>query len=257
VSDMTQEAHRIDVGERTRTDFVSMLAHELRGPMTTVKGFGEALRDQWEELPAERRRRMLDLLTTEIDRLSRLVDDLLDVSRMEAGTLRYELEATSISELVDDMLEVHPSIRAAHSVVSKVPSELPMVLADRDRMRQVLLNLLTNATRYSPEGTTVTIAAEPIVDDGTRCAKVTVEDQGIGIAANDRDRVFSKFVMLPKPVEMQKGIGLGLFITKEIVEAHGGRIWAESEPGGGSRFSFTLRIVDESPSIAAVGDRLP
>jgi signal transduction histidine kinase len=238
--------------DRTSADFLSILAHELKGPMTTVKGFGEALRDQWEELPAQDRKRMLDLLTKEIDRLSRLVGDLLDVSRMESGTLRYELEPVSLPELVDEIIDEHPSLQSMHKVSSEIPSELPKVLADKDRARQVLLNLLTNATRYSPGGTTVTLTAEPVVEDKKQFVAVSVEDEGIGIAAEDRERVFTKFVIIPKPSWVQKGTGLGLFITRGIVEAHGGRMWVDSEPGKGSTFSFSLRVAGDESSAAAV-----
>ena len=222
--------------DRTKTEFVSMLAHELKGPMTTIKGFGEVLRDQWDSMPAEQRSRFFDIVSKEIDRLSRLVNDLLDVSRMEAGTLRYEMEPMDLSDLVESILAVHPSLGAEHTIANKVPGDLPHVMGDRDRVRQVLLNLLTNATRYAPEGTTVTIGAKGL--DGE--VRVWVSDEGIGIAPEDRDRVFFKFVMLPKPGWVKKGTGLGLFITKSIVEAHGGRIWIDSAPGQGSTFSFTL-----------------
>lgn len=222
--------------DRTKTEFVSMLAHELKGPMTTIKGFGEVLRDNWGSLPEAQRSRFFDIVTKEIDRLSRLVTDLLDVSRMEAGTLRYEMEPVELPELVKSILTVHPSLGAEHTLANEVPDELPRVTGDRDRIRQVLLNLLTNATRYAPEGTNVTIGADVVEGE----VRVWITDQGIGIAPGDYDRVFFKFVMLPKPGWVKKGTGLGLYITKGIVEAHGGRIWIDSEPGRGSTFYFTL-----------------
>jgi signal transduction histidine kinase len=221
---------------RTKTEFVSMLAHELKGPMTTIKGFGEVLRDQWSSIPDNQRSRFFDIVTKEIDRLARLVNDLLDVSRMEAGTLRYEMEPITLSDLVESILAVHPSLGAEHTLTNEVPEGLPQVMGDKDRIRQVLLNLLTNATRYAPEGTTVTIGAEAL--DGE--VRAWISDEGIGIAPEDRDRVFFKFVMLPKPGWVKKGTGLGLFITKGIVEAHGGRIWIDSAPGRGTTFYFTL-----------------
>ena len=222
--------------DRTKKEFVSMLAHELKGPMTTIKGFGEVLRDQWSSIPDNQRSRFFDIVTKEIDRLARLVNDLLDVSRMEAGTLRYEMEPMDLSDLVESILAVHPSLGAEHTLTNEVPAGLPPVMGDRDRIRQVLLNLFTNATRYSPEGTTVTIGAE--ARDGE--VRAWISDEGIGIAPEDRDRVFVKFVMLPKPGWVKKGTGLGLFITKGIVEAHGGRIWIDSAPGRGTTFYFTL-----------------
>jgi signal transduction histidine kinase len=237
--------HKLREADRTKTEVVSMLAHELKGPMTTIKGFGRALHDSWEELPEARRSHFLDIVTKEIERLSRLVNDLLDMSRMEAGTQRYELEPVALDELIHNMLAVHTSLRAAHLVEADIPDTLPKVLGDRDRIGQVLLNLLTNANRYSPEGTTITVSARPGEEDD-KTILVSVADEGIGIAPGDQERVFSKFVMLPKPSWVKKGTGLGLFITKGIVEAHGGRIWVDSEPGVGSTFHFTLRTVADS-----------
>ncbi|HVL63822.1 MAG TPA: ATP-binding protein [Actinomycetota bacterium] len=235
---------RLREADRTKTEFVSMLAHELNGPMTTIVGFGNVLRDEWETLPEDRRTRFLDIVSKETDRLSRLVQDLLDVSRMDAGTLRYELEPMTLPDLVDSILTVHPSIKANHAIEVDVPADLPKVLGDKDRIRQVFLNLLTNATRYSPDDTTIVLRAAEEGAAGERYVRVSVQDEGIGISAADRERIFSKFVMLPKPSWVKKGTGLGLFITKGIVEAHGGRIWVESEPGKGSTFHFTLRVAD-------------
>jgi signal transduction histidine kinase len=219
------------------TEFVSTLAHELSGPMAAIKGFGRALEESWDELPEERRSHFLQIVTTEIDRLSRLVSDLLDVSQMETGTLRYELEPFVLPELVRSILTVHTSLGSVHRLETDIPDDLSKVMGDRDRIEQVVLNLLSNARRYSPKGTTITIVAE--VSD--KEVEVSVSDEGIGIAPEDQERVFSKFVMLPKPSWVKKGTGLGLFISKEIVEAHGGRIWVTSESGKGSTFHFTLR----------------
>ncbi|HEY7874013.1 MAG TPA: GAF domain-containing protein [Actinomycetota bacterium] len=234
---------RLREADRTKSEFVSMLAHELSGPMTTIQGFGRSLSQDWESIEPAKRTHILDILTKETDRLARLVKDLLDVSRMEAGTLRYELEPTSLKEIVDGLLTVHTSLKARHLVIAEVADDLPPIRADKDRLRQVLINLLTNATRYSPEGTTIRVAAELVdADDGESFVRVCVHDEGIGIAPDDIDRVFSKFSMLPKPAWAKKGTGLGLFITKGIVEAHGGYMWVDSEPGHGSEFYFTLPV---------------
>ncbi len=230
--------------DRTKTEFVSMLAHELKGPMTTIMGFARILQEG-SVADEAKRDEILGIVAREVERLSRLVNDLLDVSRMDSGTLRYEMEPVALGDIVDNLLTVHPSLSAQHLVTARVPAGLPKVVADRDRVRQVLMNLLTNATRYSPEGTEVTIGAA-VVDDG-RKVEVSVSDQGIGIPDEDRDRIFHKFAMLPKPGWVRKGTGLGLFITRAIVEAHGGDIWVESEPAKGSTFRFTLRVAGPEP----------
>jgi signal transduction histidine kinase len=238
---------RLREADQTKSEFVSMLAHELKGPMTTVMGFGNVLERQWNQLTDERRTSTLQIMSKEIGRLSRLVTDLLDLSRMEAGTLRYDIEPTSLSEIVLNILHVHPSVRAQHELVNNVPEDIPDVLADSDRIRQVLLNLLTNATRHSPEGTSVTVSAEVVEGEDGPMAVVSVSDQGIGISAEDLNRVFYKFAMLPKPGWIKKGTGLGLYITKGIIEAHGGRLWVDSEPGKGSTFFFSLKVAEDSP----------
>jgi signal transduction histidine kinase len=233
---------RLRETDRNKSEFVSMLAHELKGPMTTVKGFGDALRNRWDEIDEMKRAKFLDILTTEVDRLSHLVSDLLDTSRMEAGTLRFEPSPTSLPEVIDRVLESHPSLTTRHRIELEVPSDLPEVLGECDRISQILLNLLSNAVRYSPEGTTVTLSADRVQQDESSFVRVGVSDEGIGIAPSDCERVFSKFVMLPKPAWVEKGHGLGLFITKGMVEGQGGRIWVESEPGRGSTFLFTLPV---------------
>ena len=236
---------RLRETDRTKSEFVSMLAHELRGPMTTVMGFGHTLEQSWNELPEDKRRHILRIMTKEIGRLSRMVTDLLDVSRMEAGTLRYDLAPVSLNDLVSGLLAVHESFHSEHEIVAELPDDLPPVFADDDRISQVLINLITNSIRYSPPGTPVTIGAT-VVDDGPGpMVRVHVSDRGIGIAPDDQERVFTKFAMLPKPGWVKKGTGLGLFITKTIVEAHGGRLWLESKPGQGTTFYFTLRIAEE------------
>jgi signal transduction histidine kinase len=229
---------RLWEADRTKTEFVSMLAHELRGPMTTILGFSQTLSQQWQMVSDDKRQHFLDIITKETGRLSRLVADLLDVSRMEAGNLRYDLVPMSLDDLLNTVLEVHTSLHRDHEIEVHIDEHLPKVMADRDRVRQVVINLLTNATHYSPEGTKIKLSAS-LSEDGDEVV-VSVADQGIGIAPQDIDKVFSKFVMLPKPTWVKKGTGLGLYITKGIIDAHGGRIWIESELGKGATFSFTL-----------------
>ena len=230
--------HQLREIDHTKSDFISMLAHELKGPMTTVLGFSHML--QGDSIPQERRSEVLEIISREVSRLSRLVSDLLDMSRMEAGSVNYSFEPVDLAEVLDSILRVHPSLASKHLLTSAVSSEIPLVKADPDRLRQALLNLLTNATRYSESGTIVTIDAEVIDEpEGPRVC-LSVKDEGIGISDEDKIKVFSKFVMLEKPNWITKGTGLGLYITKGIVEAHGGRIWVESEPGSGSIFRMTL-----------------
>jgi signal transduction histidine kinase len=230
---------RLREADQTKSEFVSMLAHELKGPMTSVVGFTGLLREQWRELEDDRRERIVDLVSKEVRRLSRLVDDLLDLSRMDAGTLRYEMQPIALQDLLRSIVSVHTSLSTNHTVVDSIPVGLPKVLGDSDRIRQVFLNLLTNATRHSPVGTKVEVLARA---HSPGWVEVEVVDEGIGIGRDDQERVFSKFINLTKPDWIQKGTGLGLYITKSIVEAHGGQIEVRSEEGRGSTFSFTLPV---------------
>ena len=240
--------HKLREADQAKSDFVSILAHELKGPMTTIMGFGQTLEKHWDTIEDSKRAQFLGIVHKETERLSHLVSDLLDMSRMESGTLRYEFERMSLSELIENILTIHTSLSSHHGVKVEVPPDLPDAFADRERIRQVILNLLTNATRYSPEGTTITIAATTGGQGDARSIEVSVADEGIGIAPEDAERIFNKFAMLPKPAWTKKGTGLGLFITKGIVEAHGGRLWVDSEPGLGSVFRFTLDIAPPEES---------
>ncbi|MGH2694169.1 MAG: ATP-binding protein [Actinomycetota bacterium] len=231
---LVQKLKEID---HTKSEFVSMLAHELKGPMTTLIGFSHVLKEQWDAVSDEKRRNILEILSKEMDRLARLVSDLLDLSRIEAGTLRYEMQAVDLGDLIDNTLEIHSSLSRHHAFVCEIPDNLSKVWADPDRLRQVLINLMTNATRYSPHRTSVSVTAA----QKDREVVVSITDEGIGIAPEDSERVFEKFSAIEKPSWVQKGTGLGLYITKGIVEAHGGTLGVESEPGKGATFVFTLR----------------
>jgi signal transduction histidine kinase len=232
---------RLREADHLKSEFVSMLAHELSGPMTSVIGFTRVLQKQWRTLEEDRRDRIVDMVSKEVERLARLVNDLLDLSRMDAGTLRYEMEPVALQEIVRSVSTVHTSLSSRHSLVDTVPQGLPKVLGDPDRIRQVLLNLLMNAVRHSPERSTIEIAGRELPDGWV---EIAVKDEGIGISRVDQERLFSKFVDVPKPKWVQKGTGLGLYITKGIVEAHGGQITVESDEGRGSTFAFTLPLAD-------------
>ena len=240
--------------DRMKTDFISTVSHELRTPLTSVLGFAKLIQKKLEEtvLPAvntdtkktERAvrqvRENLHIIVSEGERLTSLINDVLDIAKIEAGKIEWNMQATTISEIVDRAIAA-TSVLAQNSgleVIRDIESALPEIVVDRDRLIQVLINLLSNAIKFTDSGT-VTCR----VRRHAREISINVIDTGIGLATEDLERVFEKFkqvgeVMTDKP----KGTGLGLPICKQIVEHHGGRIWAESELGQGSTFSFTLPI---------------
>ncbi|MPZ90292.1 MAG: GAF domain-containing protein [Actinobacteria bacterium] len=232
---------RLREADHTKSEFVSMLAHELKGPMTSIIGFANVLEERWRDLEDDRRDRIVDLVTKEVRRLARLVDDLLDLSRMDAGMLRYGMEPVALQNVIRNIVSVHKSLSDKHNLIDSIPAGLPKVLGDPDRIRQVFLNLLTNAVRHSPDGTRIEVIAR---EQPPGWVEVEVIDEGIGIASADQERIFSKFVNLAKPTWIQKGTGLGLYITKGIVEAHGGEITVDSEEGRGATFRFTLPVAE-------------
>lgn len=237
--------HKLRESDRTKSDFVSILAHELKGPMTTIVGFGQMLHDHWGTMDDDKRTQFIGIVRRETQRLAHMVSDLLDVSRMETGNLRYEFEPMSLTDLIENIVTVHASIAESHELDVEIDPDLPKVVGDKERLRQVVINLLTNATRYSPEGTDVRVEAKATDQDGQPMVCVSVTDQGIGIAPADTERIFSKFAMLAKPAWTKKGTGLGLFITKAICDAHGGRLWVDSKVGEGSIFSFTVPVAED------------
>jgi signal transduction histidine kinase len=213
-------------------DFLSVAAHELRNPLTAITGFAQLM--QRGERYSER---AVTAILSQTARLQRLVGDLVDASRLETGQLKLRRTRIDLVELVRASAEHAQATSARHSVRVSAPAGPLEGWWDRDRLDQVLGNLLSNAIKYAPAGGDVRIQ----VDDLGAEARVSVEDRGLGIPPEALPRLFERFyrVQHPEAGEIQ-GLGLGLYITKSLVEAHGGRIAVESEPGRGSTFSFTL-----------------
>ncbi len=225
--------------EQMKSDFVSTVSHELRTPLTSIYGFAETLLRQDVLFGEDERLTFLDYIASESQRLTQIVDALLNVARLDTGDLQVHLAPTDVRELVDELIQgVQDAGANGHRFVLELPQEPLAANADRDKLRQVFTILLDNALRYSPDGGTVTVGVERHDDT----VEVSVADEGIGIPQSDQDQIFRKFYR-GTDVESRTGAGgtgLGLFIARGLVTAMGGRIWVESREGEGSTFAFEL-----------------
>ncbi len=223
--------------ERMRQDFVANVSHELRTPLTTIKGYTETLLDG--ALHEEVAFSFIQIIQKHTDRLTKLVEDLLTISKIESRELRLNLEPLNLSEVLRDVLEFiqEAAQKKRVSLQKDVSIESIWVKADRFYLEQILLNLLDNAIKYNREGGEIKVSAQ-LKDQGV---EVSIQDSGIGIPSEDLPRLFERFYRVDKGRSKELGgTGLGLAIVKHLVQAHGGRIWAKSQLGEGSTFFFTL-----------------
>jgi two-component system phosphate regulon sensor histidine kinase PhoR len=225
--------------ETVRRDFVSNVSHELRTPLTSLKALTESLRAGAFEEP-ETAKRFLAHIETEVDALSELVSELLELAKIESARVPLQIEPSDPCAIIQRAAErlALQAQRAGLSLDVECPPNATRVRADAVRLEQVLVNLLHNAIKFTPSEGSVWVGAEPL--DGE--ARFYVRDTGVGIPEDDLPRVFERFYKTDQARSNKGGTGLGLAISKHIVEAHGGRIWAESVEGQGSTFSFTIPI---------------
>lgn len=234
-----REAEEFRRLERLRSEFVSKVSHELRNPLATIRGLAFLMTDAAKEPPAEERRRFSEAIVRQVDHLVKLVDDILQVSNMDAGDFTYAIIDYDPRALLEEAVAQARAAYPEHKIDLDAPTSLPTMRGDPERIGQVLSNLLANACRYSDEGTIVTVTAA----GGDGRLEVAVGDQGVGIEPDHFPNLFGRFSRIPrKELRHVKGTGLGLYICKGIVEAHGGTISVESEPGSGSTFRFSLPV---------------
>jgi PAS domain S-box-containing protein len=224
--------------DRFKSDLLSTVSHELRTPLVAIKGYTTMLLDYDRKLRREEKREHLQFIDRAAGRLTELVDHLLDMSRLNAGLLKLGKQPVSISKLIREAVAEAKLTAPRHQIVLDVKKGLPRVNIDAKRIRQVLDNLIDNACKYSKEGSSVVVQARRA---GSKL-HISVADQGIGIPAGDLERVFEWMYRIEKGLPREEGLGLGLSISKGLVQAHGGRIWMESEEGKGSKCSFTLPL---------------
>ena len=242
-----QDMADVEEQERLRAEFLAMVSHELRTPLTSIKGSVSTIMDAGTDLDPAVVRQFVRIIGDQAEHMNALVADLLDVARIETGTLPVDPEPADVAVLVERARSAFASSSGRNNLAIDVEPDLPLVMADRRRIVQVLSNLLSNAARNSLESTVIRVGA---VRDGVQVV-VSVADEGRGIPAERLPHLFRKF-SAAQSEEHGGDTGLGLAICKGIVEAHGGRIWAESDgPGMGARFTFTLPSVEDSGSGTA------
>ena len=240
ITEKKRYERRLKELDKMKSDFVSNVSHELRTPLTSIKGSVDNMLDGLTGSLNEKQVRYLSRIKSNTDRLSRLINDLLDLSRIEAGRVEVRPTTLPLAALAEEVAEHLKALAAEKLIRIQVPSADPSVTvwADRDKVTQVLMNLIGNAVKFTPQGGKVSVAVEK---NGNDYIQISVADTGPGILPEERNRIFSKFYQVAN-IEKQKpkGSGLGLAISKALVEMHGGKIWMESEIGRGSTFYFTL-----------------
>ncbi|MCM8800536.1 MAG: ATP-binding protein [Candidatus Omnitrophica bacterium] len=238
LKDVTRE-REID---QMKSDFISVVSHELRTPLTALKGAIDNLLDGIAGELNQIQKECLLVSKRNIDRLNRMISELLDISRIEAGKIQINKQPTDITGLINEVLRLFQDMAEASGIIlgAEIASDLPKINLDPDKITQVLTNLVGNAVKFTPAGGRITVRAGVLKD----FIQVDVIDTGLGIPHQDLEKIFDKFYQVSRlgGSRTPKGTGLGLPICKGIVERHGGRIWVESELGKGSKFSFTLPI---------------
>jgi len=236
---------------RLKDEFLSIASHELRTPVTSIKGYTQLAKTLIREHDLKTSEEYLDIALDQIDRMSRLILELLDVSRIETGRLEIRREPIPWTTFVSDVVHRHHTAVSDRRFQLNLPVGHKRVLGDRDRLEQVLGNLMENAVKYSPDGSEILVNVE---DKGEQVV-TSVADRGIGIPSDELGQVFERFHRGRQVSSTNYGgLGLGLYITKQIVERHGGTIWVESREGQGTTFSFSLPVApaaDAAPAPAA------
>lgn len=224
--------------EQQKDDFIKMASHELKTPVTTIKGYVQLLMSKYAAGNDMTLTGSLATIDKQISKLTKLITDLLDVTKIETGSFQLNKENLSVNELVSDLVEDFRTMAPAHTILLNLQPDAP-VHADRDRISQVLLNLMTNAIKYSPQSDKIIIQTRLAGNEQI----VSVQDFGIGIPPKDHDKIFERFYRVEgKDEKTFPGFGIGLFIVKEIVTTHHGKVWVESEKNNGSCFYFSLPV---------------
>ena len=241
--DITQEKqiiHHLEEMNKVRNDFVTMVSHDIRSPMTSISGFANLLIERWNTLDEDDKKEYLNIIVRNTDNLSQFVEDVLQVARIEAGQYSYEINPLDIRALAQKTIDAARGQKNNQNFELISPNDLPLVLGDEERVYQVFANLISNALKYSPEQENIVIELSKVANS----VQIAVKNFGPGISKSDIEKLFKKFgVAAANPLNQTvQSNGLGLFICKTLVEAQGGRIWCESVEGEATTFFFTIPV---------------
>jgi two-component system sensor histidine kinase VicK len=230
--------------EQERNDMIALLSHDIRNPLTAVSGYISLLLKRGKDLSEEDKKRFILMAKRELDRMTRMLNNLIDLVKLETGGLKISITDINLTEIIKYYVETYNFISAMHDFKAEVPDEEIWVRADKEVLQQILDNLLSNAVKYSPSGGTITVGAK--LDKEKNEVIVFVRDQGLGIPEDQLKNLFRKYFRVEtKNRKGIRGTGLGLYITKKLIEQMGGTIWVESKEGKGSIFFFTLKLSEK------------
>ncbi len=238
---------QVQRANQAKTDFISFVSHELKQPMTSMKGYTDLLMKGIGGPLNEQQMSFLQVVRANAARMDEMVSELLDVSRIESGRLRLNMGSVQVEDLLSEGVRLFEKVIDAKNqrLEVAITPNLPLIHGDRSRLLQVISNLISNATKYTPEGGQITILAEPLAHEGQDFVRLGIQDTGVGMTPDELDKLFTKYFRANNPqVRGVPGTGLGLVITRSIVEMHGGAISVESETGKGSTFSFTVPVAE-------------
>jgi signal transduction histidine kinase len=230
---------RLREAEELKSTLLSVISHELKTPVSIIKGYAGTLARQDADWDKATLADGLAVIEEEADKLNELVNNLLDTSRLQAGGLKLQFTYLDLPSMAEKTVEKFRTQTTRHTFSVDFPAGFPPVKGDYERIREVLSNLVGNAIKYSPDGGLIRVGGRVAGDE----VQVFVSDEGVGIPATEQERIFDRFTRVDNSLTRQTpGAGLGLFLARAVVEAHGGRVWVESQPGRGATFWFTLPI---------------
>jgi len=238
--------------DKEKTKFLNTVAHDLRTPLAAIRAYADMI-IMYKDESAEVREEFLNIIIQESDRLGSLIDNLLNLARIESGTIKYDMKQFNLNELISYFVNTYKghASQLGLSLVSNIPEDITEITGDRNRLGQVIANLLSNAMKFTPSGGKIFIDLNKSFESDAYPERkevcISVSDTGVGIPKQYHKKIFEKFGRAEMPGEtVKEGVGLGLAIAKQIVDHHGGKIWVESEEKKGSKFYFTLPVYENS-----------